>query len=162
MSSWAISDLDKLLQEEIAQLLTQNNSGEQSEAFVPEGVKPYVIMVVGVNGVGKTTTIGKLAHHFSQAGKKVILGAADTFRAAAVDQLLLWGERTKVPVVSHGMYKDPGAVDQAGFAVPSGESSRHSVGAARGWRQCMTITRRTILRVALCCGANRPRPEFFR
>ena len=105
-----VADLDTILRDEIAQLLTENNTEEQREAFIPQEIKPYVILVVGVNGVGKTTTIGKLAYHYSQAGKKVILGAADTFRAAAVDQLILWGERANVPVVSHGMHRDPGSV----------------------------------------------------
>ena len=105
-----VADLDTILRDEIAQLLTENNTEEQREAFISQEIKPYVIMVVGVNGVGKTTTIGKLAYHYSQAGKKVILGAADTFRAAAVDQLILWGERANVPVVSHGMHRDPGSV----------------------------------------------------
>lgn len=104
------SELDKILREEVAALLEENNSGKGTELTLPEGVKPYVIMVVGVNGVGKTTTIGKLAAQFHKAGKKVVLGAADTFRAAAVDQLIIWGERVGVPVISHGMNTDPASV----------------------------------------------------
>lgn len=103
------SELDKILKDEIASLLAENNSIETKEigAHVP---KPYVLMVVGVNGVGKTTTIGKLAAKFKNQGKSVVLGAADTFRAAAVDQLKLWGERVGVPVVAKGMNTDPSAV----------------------------------------------------
>jgi fused signal recognition particle receptor len=103
-------ELDVLLREEIAALLEENNSQDLGDFNLPEGKSPYVIMVVGVNGVGKTTTIGKLAHQFKQAGKSVVLGAADTFRAAAVDQLILWGERVDVPVISHGMNTDPASV----------------------------------------------------
>lgn len=103
-------ELDKILREEVAALLEENNSGKGTELSLPEGIKPYVIMVVGVNGVGKTTTIGKLAAQFHKAGKKVVLGAADTFRAAAVDQLIIWGERVGVPVISHGMNTDPASV----------------------------------------------------
>ena len=103
-------ELDKILREEVAALLEENNSGKGTELTLPEGIKPYVIMVVGVNGVGKTTTIGKLAAQFHKAGKKVVLGAADTFRAAAVDQLIIWGERVGVPVISHGMNTDPASV----------------------------------------------------
>ena len=102
-------ELNQILREEIAALLT----GDDQDAHhfeTPEGVKPYVILVVGVNGVGKTTTIGKLAAHYKDAGKSVVLGAADTFRAAAVDQLKLWGERVGVPVISHGMNADPASV----------------------------------------------------
>ena len=104
------SELDRILKEEIAALLSENNSTDNQEFETPQGKKPYVIMVVGVNGVGKTTTIGKLAAQFKKKGKKVMLGAADTFRAAAVDQLKLWGERVGVPVVSKGMNTDPSAV----------------------------------------------------
>lgn len=103
-------DLNKILKEEIAALLQENQSADVKDFSVPENAKPYVIMVVGVNGVGKTTTIGKLAAQFKQNNKKVILGAADTFRAAAVDQLKLWGERVGVPVISHGMNTDPASV----------------------------------------------------
>jgi fused signal recognition particle receptor len=103
-------DLDKILKEEIAGLLQENKSEDIKDFTLPENIKPFVIMVVGVNGVGKTTTIGKLAAQFHGKGKKVILGAADTFRAAAVDQLKLWGERVGVPVVSHGMNTDPASV----------------------------------------------------
>ena len=105
------SELDRILREEIVALLEDNNSG--SLAVLDQAGasgQPYVIMVVGVNGVGKTTTIGKLAHRFHAAGKKVVLGAADTFRAAAVDQLIIWGQRVGVPVVSHGMNTDPASV----------------------------------------------------
>lgn len=103
-------ELDLILKEEIAALLEENNSQDLLDFDIPEGKKPYVIMVVGVNGVGKTTTIGKLANMFKNAGKNVILGAADTFRAAAVDQLILWGDRVGVPVISHGMNTDPASV----------------------------------------------------
>ena len=104
-------ELDRILREEVAALLEENNSGLSGTEFVlPSGIKPYVIMVVGVNGVGKTTTIGKLAAQFNKAGKKVVLGAADTFRAAAVDQLIIWGQRVGVPVISHGMNTDPASV----------------------------------------------------
>lgn len=104
------SELDQILREEIALLLEENNTQDLLDFDLPAEKKPYVILVVGVNGVGKTTTIGKLAHLFKSAGKSVILGAADTFRAAAVDQLILWGDRVGVPVVSHGMNTDPAAV----------------------------------------------------
>ncbi len=105
-----VAELDNILKEEIAALLSENNT-EDAESFdLPDGNKPHIILVVGVNGVGKTTTIGKLAAQYKAAGKKVILGAADTFRAAAVDQLKLWGERAGVPVVAHGMNTDPSAV----------------------------------------------------
>ncbi len=104
------SELDKILREEIVGLLEESNLKDLTNFDLPEDKKPYVIMVVGVNGVGKTTTIGKLAHQFKAAGKSVVLGAADTFRAAAVDQLLLWGERVDVPVISHGMNADPASV----------------------------------------------------
>ena len=104
------NELNSILKEEIASLLTENNSNIMSgfEGELP--AKPYVIMVVGVNGVGKTTTIGKLAHHFKQAGKSVYLGAADTFRAAAVEQLVIWGERTGAPVIKQKMGADPASV----------------------------------------------------
>jgi fused signal recognition particle receptor len=104
------SELDSILREEIAFLLEENNTQDLLDFDLPADKKPYVILVVGVNGVGKTTTIGKLAHLFKNAGKSVVLGAADTFRAAAVDQLILWGNRVGVPVVSHGMNTDPAAV----------------------------------------------------
>ncbi len=104
-------ELDRILREEIATLLSANNSTDVPEDFgLPPNKKPYVIMVVGVNGVGKTTTIGKLAAQFHKRGMKVVLGAGDTFRAAAVDQLKLWGDRAGVPVISHGMNTDPSAV----------------------------------------------------
>ncbi|WP_025765069.1 signal recognition particle-docking protein FtsY [Dyadobacter tibetensis] len=105
------AELDRILREEIAELLTENKSVDLVDSFETEHLpKPYIIMVVGVNGVGKTTTIGKLAHQFHQRGHKVVLGAADTFRAAAVDQLKLWGTRVNVPVIDHGMNTDPSAV----------------------------------------------------
>jgi fused signal recognition particle receptor len=104
------SQLNALMKEEIAALLSENNTVELSDFSLPESTKPYVIMVVGVNGVGKTTTIGKLAHQFKKAGKSVVLGAADTFRAAAVDQLIIWSERVGVPIVSQGMNADPASV----------------------------------------------------
>ncbi|MCC7318776.1 MAG: signal recognition particle-docking protein FtsY, partial [Bacteroidales bacterium] len=104
------SELNRILKEEIAELLQENNSGDGADFEIPSNIKPYVIMVVGVNGVGKTTTIGKLAYNFKHSGKKVVIGAADTFRAAAVDQIKIWGERTSVPVVSQGMGADPASV----------------------------------------------------
>lgn len=103
-------ELNRILREEIEALLEENNSGDGEDFVLPEGKKPYVIMVVGVNGVGKTTTIGKLAHNFKRVGKSVVLGAADTFRAAAVDQLTIWSERVGVPIVSQGMGADPASV----------------------------------------------------
>ncbi len=103
-------ELNKILKEEIASLLQENNAGEVRDFSDPLPCKPYVIMVVGVNGVGKTTTIGKLAYQYKQAGKKVYLGAADTFRAAAVEQLCIWGERVGVPVVKQQMGSDPASV----------------------------------------------------
>ena len=105
-----VEELNLILREEIANLLLENNSQDLVDFSLPEDIKPYVLLVVGVNGVGKTTTIGKLAAQFKKQGKSVILGAADTFRAAAVDQLKLWGERVGVPVVSHGMNTDPASV----------------------------------------------------
>jgi fused signal recognition particle receptor len=104
------SELNKILQEEIAAILVDAPDSGFRDFDVPEGKKPYVIMVVGVNGVGKTTTIGKLAYNFRKAGKSVLLGAADTFRAAAVDQLTIWSERAGVPIVKQQMGSDPGAV----------------------------------------------------
>lgn len=104
------TELNNILRDEIAGLLAENNTEDLLDFDVPEVDGPYVILVVGVNGVGKTTTIGKLASQFKAKGKKVILGAADTFRAAAVDQLIMWGERIDVPVVSKGMNTDPAAV----------------------------------------------------
>lgn len=104
------SELNSILKEEIAFLLEENNSGLVRSFEDPLEKKPYVIMVVGVNGVGKTTTIGKLAYHFKLAGKKVILGASDTFRAAAVDQLTIWAERTGVELVKQKMGSDPASV----------------------------------------------------
>lgn len=103
-------ELTNILREEIAALLTENNSDDIEEFSVPEDKKPYVIMVVGVNGVGKTTTIGKLAHQFKQNELSVYLGAADTFRAAAVEQLDIWGERVGVPVIKQKMGADPASV----------------------------------------------------
>ena len=104
------AELDRILREEIASLLSENNSEDLADFDIPTGIKPYVLMVVGVNGVGKTTTIGKLAAQFKKKGKMVVLGAGDTFRAAAVEQLKLWGERIGAPVVSKGMNTDPSAV----------------------------------------------------
>lgn len=103
-------ELNKILREEIAALLSETNSGNATDFEIPETNSPYVIMVVGVNGVGKTTTIGKLAFQFKKAGKKVILGAADTFRAAAIDQLQIWADRTEVPIVKQSMGSDPASV----------------------------------------------------
>lgn len=104
------SELNNILRDEIAQLLTENNTIDTEDFSVSIDKKPYVIMVVGVNGVGKTTTIGKLANQYKNAGKKVYLGAADTFRAAAVEQLVIWGERVDVPVVKQAMGSDPASV----------------------------------------------------
>ncbi len=103
-------ELNRILKEEIADLLTTSGNDDGEGFALPAGKKPYVIMVVGVNGVGKTTTIGKLAWQFRQEGKKVVLGAADTFRAAAVEQLVIWGERAGVPVVKQQMGSDPASV----------------------------------------------------
>jgi fused signal recognition particle receptor len=105
-----VEELNNILKEEIAALLEENNTGDASDFDIPEGVKPYVIMVVGVNGVGKTTTIGKLAYQFKEAGKKVYLGAADTFRAAAIEQLEIWANRVDVPIVKQKMGADPASV----------------------------------------------------
>lgn len=104
------AELDRILKEEIAALLSENKTRDVADFETPADKKPYVVLVVGVNGVGKTTTIGKLSAQFKKAGKKVMLGAADTFRAAAVDQLKLWGERVGVPVIAKGMNTDPSAV----------------------------------------------------
>lgn len=104
------NELNKLLKDEIAKLLDENHTNDAEGFGAEKSAKPYVIMVVGVNGVGKTTTIGKLAHQFKSAGKKVVLGAGDTFRAAAVQQLKIWGERNGVHVVEHGMNTDPASV----------------------------------------------------
>ena len=103
-------ELKGMLREEIAALLTENDNETEGEFTVPESKRPYVIMVVGVNGVGKTTTIGKLAYQYKKNGNKVYLGAADTFRAAAVEQLVIWGERVGVPVVKQKMGADPASV----------------------------------------------------
>jgi fused signal recognition particle receptor len=103
-------ELNSLLRDEITRLLTENQTGVLSSTNGTEPPRPYVIMVVGVNGVGKTTTIGKLAYQFKKAGKQVILGAADTFRAAAVDQLTIWSKRVDVPIISQGMQADPASV----------------------------------------------------
>lgn len=103
------AELNKILKEEVAAMLSANE--QETPGFtLPQGIKPYVILVVGVNGVGKTTTIGKLAYHYKKAGKSVLLGAADTFRAAAVDQLTVWSDRVGVPIIKQAMGSDPGAV----------------------------------------------------
>lgn len=104
------SELNRILREEIASLLEENHTDDNENWDLPSDYKPYVILVVGVNGVGKTTTIGKLAYQFKKAGKKVYLGAADTFRAAAVEQICIWGERVGVPVVKQQMGSDPASV----------------------------------------------------
>ena len=104
------SELNQILREEIAGLLSETNSGEAQEISISTDVKPYVIMVVGVNGVGKTTTIGKLANQFKNKGLNVVLGAADTFRAAAIDQLQVWADRVDVPIVKQKMGSDPASV----------------------------------------------------
>ncbi|NHN25119.1 signal recognition particle-docking protein FtsY [Flavobacterium jejuense] len=103
-------ELNKILREEIAGLLAENNTGNETDFVIPESKKPYVIMVVGVNGVGKTTTIGKLANQFKKAGYSVVLGAADTFRAAAIDQLQIWADRVDIPIVRQQMGSDPASV----------------------------------------------------
>ncbi|MCD7722119.1 MAG: signal recognition particle-docking protein FtsY [Prevotellaceae bacterium] len=116
------SELNEILRDEITSLLTENG-GEGAEGFnIPGDVKPYVVMVVGVNGVGKTTTIGKLAYQLKRQGKSVVLGAADTFRAAAVEQIVVWGERVGVPVIKQQMGSDPASVafDTLRSAVASG------------------------------------------
>jgi len=105
-----VGELNSILREEIAALLEENNTEDVSDFELPANPAPYVIMVVGVNGVGKTTTIGKLAYNFRQAGKKVVLGAADTFRAAAIDQLRIWANRVDVPIISQNMGADPASV----------------------------------------------------
>lgn len=105
-----VGELNQILREEIASLLSETNSGEATEFVAPVQTKPYVLMVVGVNGVGKTTTIGKLAYQFKKAGHKVVLGAADTFRAAAIDQLQIWADRVGVPIVRQNMGSDPASV----------------------------------------------------
>ncbi len=104
------AELNDVLRDEIVQLLTESGAREEASFAIPQGKKPYVIMVVGVNGVGKTTTIGKLAYQFKKNGLKVYLGAADTFRAAAVEQLCIWGERVGVPVIRQNMGSDPASV----------------------------------------------------
>ncbi|MEM7381847.1 MAG: signal recognition particle-docking protein FtsY [Bacteroidota bacterium] len=103
-------ELHGILREEIAGLLSETHQGEATEFVIPEGTKPFVIMVVGVNGVGKTTTIGKLAHQFKQQGLDVVMGAADTFRAAAIDQLQVWADRVEVPIIKQKMGSDPASV----------------------------------------------------
>ena len=103
-------ELNQILREEITGLLSETQSGEETEFVIPTSSRPYVIMVVGVNGVGKTTTIGKLAHQFKKAGHQVVLGAADTFRAAAIDQLQIWADRVEVPIVKQQMGSDPASV----------------------------------------------------
>ena len=104
------TELNQILREEIAALLSENNTGEASDFQIPQTDGPHVIMVVGVNGVGKTTTIGKLAYQYKKLGLNVVLGAADTFRAAAIDQLQIWAERTDVPIVKQDMGSDPASV----------------------------------------------------
>jgi fused signal recognition particle receptor len=103
-------ELNQILRDEIAGLLSETNTGEATEFVIPINVKPYVLMVVGVNGVGKTTTIGKLAYQFKKAGYNVVLGAADTFRAAAIDQLQIWADRVGIPIVKQEMGSDPASV----------------------------------------------------
>lgn len=116
------SELNTLLRDEITEMLAENDNDDTPDFSVPSDKKPYVIMVVGVNGVGKTTTIGKLAYQFKKAGNKVVLGAADTFRAAAIEQLQIWGERVDVPVVKQQMGSDPASVafDTVSSAKASG------------------------------------------
>lgn len=105
-----VEELNQILREEIAGLLSETNTGEATEFVIPINTKPYVLMVVGVNGVGKTTTIGKLAYQFKKAGLNVVLGAADTFRAAAIDQLQIWADRVGIPIVRQEMGSDPASV----------------------------------------------------
>ena len=119
------NELNGILRNEIAALLEENKSADQTEFLIPTNAKPYVIMVVGVNGVGKTTTIAKLAHQLKTSGKSVVLGAADTFRAAAVDQIRIWSERVGVTLVEHGMGADPASV--AFDAVQLGKSTNADV-----------------------------------
>ncbi len=119
------SELNRILREEISVLMEENRSTDQTDFNTPFNDRPYVIMVVGVNGVGKTTTIAKLAHQYKSAGKSVVLGAADTFRAAAVDQIRIWSERVGVPLVEHGMNADPAAVSYD--AVLKGKNDRADV-----------------------------------
>jgi fused signal recognition particle receptor len=119
------SELNGILKEEIAALLEENRSSDLVDFDLPKTDGPYVIMVVGVNGVGKTTTIAKLAYQFKEAGKSVVLGAADTFRAAAVDQITIWADRVGVPLVQHGMNSDPAAV--AYDAVQMGKTQNADV-----------------------------------
>jgi fused signal recognition particle receptor len=116
------SELNRILQEEIESMLVDAKEESYRDFSTPQGTKPYVILVVGVNGVGKTTTIGKLAHNFKTAGKSVLLGAADTFRAAAVDQLTIWSERAGVPIIKKDMGSDPASVafDTVNSAVARG------------------------------------------
>jgi len=119
------SELNQILREEIAGLLSKTNIGEATEFTIPETQKPHVIMVVGVNGVGKTTTIGKLAYQFKKQGLNVVLGAADTFRAAAIDQLQVWADRVDIPIVKQSMGSDPASV--AFDALQSGVSQNADV-----------------------------------
>lgn len=119
------SELNRLLKEEISELMAEKNTNLANDFDLPNDKRPYVIMVVGVNGVGKTTTIGKLAHQYKQKGYSVVLGASDTFRAAAVDQLGIWAQRVDVPIVSHGMNADPAAV--AFDTVTSAVAKKHDV-----------------------------------
>ena len=118
------AELNSILRDEISQLLMENNTDDTEGFCIPDGFKgkdgekvPYVIMVVGVNGVGKTTTIGKLAYQFKEAGLKVVLGAADTFRAAAVEQLVIWGDRVGVPVVKQQMGSDPEVASVSPYGI---------------------------------------------
>jgi fused signal recognition particle receptor len=120
-----VSELNNILKEEITALLDENNSTDLSDFDLPATGEPYVIMVVGVNGVGKTTTIGKLAYNFKQAGKSVVLGAADTFRAAAIEQLEIWAKRVDVPIVKQKMGADPASV--AFDTIASAKASKADV-----------------------------------
>ena len=128
------SELNRILRDEISALLAENNSQDNENWDLPESENPYVILIVGVNGVGKTTTIGKLAYQFKQAGKKVYLGAADTFRAAAVEQLCIWGERVGVPVVKQQMGSDPASV--AFDTLSSAKANHADVVLIVGRREC--------------------------
>lgn len=119
------SQLNQILKEEIAGLLSENETHTVNDYVVPEGEKPYVILVVGVNGVGKTTTIGKLAYHYKKAGYSVVIGAADTYRAAAVEQVTIWAKRVDVPLISQGMGADPASV--AFDTLKSAVANNHDV-----------------------------------
>jgi len=132
-------ELNSILREEIAGLLSKTNVGNETDFTIPEGKKPYVIMVVGVNGVGKTTTIGKLAAQFTKAGKKVVLGAADTFRAAAIDQLQVWADRVGVPLVKQEMGSDPASVAFDTLTSGVAQNAQLPIKQIRRWVWCLLL-----------------------